>query len=88
MEDNSMKLTPLDDSMRVRNNINPVQNGAAPLPQGYDGTGVVMGFIDSGIDFTHILTLRIQMVQHVCYTSGIITHRWNGSTSVQLWNRI
>lgn len=53
LEDNSMKLTPLDDSMRVRNNINPVQNGAAPLPQGYDGTGVVMGFIDSGIDFTH-----------------------------------
>ncbi|MBS1765548.1 MAG: S8 family peptidase [Bacteroidetes bacterium] len=53
LEDNSMKLIPMDDSMRVRNNINPVQNGAAPLPQGYDGTGVVMGMIDSGIDFTH-----------------------------------
>ncbi|HNC34858.1 MAG TPA: hypothetical protein PLZ26_12135, partial [Bacteroidia bacterium] len=53
VEDNGMQLVALDDSMRVRNNINPVQNGMAPLPQGYDGSGVVMGFIDSGIDFSH-----------------------------------
>ena len=53
VEDNGMQLVALDDSMRVRNNINPIQNGMAPLPQGYDGNGVVMGFIDSGIDFTH-----------------------------------
>ena len=53
IEDNHMKLEPMNDSMRVKNNINPVQLGQAPLPQAYNGTGVIMGFIDSGIDFTH-----------------------------------
>ena len=53
IEDNHMKMQPLNDSMRVKNNINPVQNGMAPLPQGYNGNGVIMGIIDSGIDFTH-----------------------------------
>ncbi len=53
IEDNYMKIEPMNDSMRVKNNINPVQMGMAPLPQGYDGTGVIMGIIDSGIDFTH-----------------------------------
>ncbi len=27
--------------------------GASPLPYGYDGTGVVVGVVDIGIDFTH-----------------------------------
>lgn len=53
IEDNDMKLVPHNDSMRIKNNIDAVQMGMAPLPQGYDGSGVVMGFIDSGIDFTH-----------------------------------
>jgi subtilisin family serine protease len=53
VEDNDMKLEPMDDSMRVRNNINPIHAGQAPLPQAYDGSGVIMGIIDSGIDFTH-----------------------------------
>lgn len=53
LEDNGMKMQPMNDSMRIKNNINPVQMGMSPLPQGYNGDGVVMGIIDSGIDFTH-----------------------------------
>lgn len=53
IEDNYMKLQPLNDSMVVKNRIVDVHAGVAPLPQGYDGTNVVMGIIDSGIDFTH-----------------------------------
>lgn len=53
IEDNSMKLVPMNDSMRVKNNIDAAQMGMAPLLQGYEGEGVIMGIIDSGIDFTH-----------------------------------
>lgn len=47
------KLTTLNDTMVVRNRILPVKMGVPPLPQGYDGTGVLLGLIDSGIDFSH-----------------------------------
>ena len=43
----------LNDTMLYCNNVVPVHTGQAPLPQAYDGSGVVMGIIDSGIDFTH-----------------------------------
>ena len=42
-----------NDTMRVRNRIDLVHAGQAPLPQAYDGTGVVVGIIDSGLDHTH-----------------------------------
>lgn len=44
---------PLNDSMRVRCRVNQVQQGVMPLPQGYKGRGVLVGFIDDGIDFNH-----------------------------------
>ncbi|MEO6883876.1 MAG: S8/S53 family peptidase [Bacteroidia bacterium] len=47
------KIKMMNDTMRVKNNVNEVQAGLAPLPQPYDGKGVVLGFIDSGVDFTH-----------------------------------
>lgn len=43
----------LNDTMLSNNNVNPVHAGMTPLPQGYNGTGVVVGIIDTGIDFTH-----------------------------------
>ncbi|MCB9170037.1 MAG: S8 family peptidase [Flavobacteriales bacterium] len=43
----------LNDSMRVKNHVNEVQEGLAPLHEPYDGTGVLLGIIDTGIDFTH-----------------------------------
>ncbi|MBK6521297.1 MAG: S8 family serine peptidase [Sphingobacteriaceae bacterium] len=43
----------LNDTAMVRNRINPVKQGMAPLTQAYDGTGIIMGIIDSGIDFNH-----------------------------------
>lgn len=53
IEAHTGKLQLMNDSMLRNNNVIPVHAGLAPLPQGYDGTGVVMGIIDSGIDFTH-----------------------------------
>ncbi len=53
IEDNYMDLQPLNDSMVVKNRVVDVHAGVPPLPQGYDGSGVVMGIIDSGIDFDH-----------------------------------
>ncbi|MCW5900604.1 MAG: S8 family peptidase [Flavobacteriales bacterium] len=43
----------LNDTMRVRTFIEPVHQGLWPLPEGYDGEGVIMGLIDSGADHNH-----------------------------------
>ncbi len=43
----------MNDTMLIKNRIKPVKIGASPLPQAYDGTGVVVGIIDTGIDFNH-----------------------------------
>lgn len=53
IEGNNSRIKLLNDSIRVNNNINEVHSGLSPLPQGYDGSGVVLGIIDSGIDFLH-----------------------------------
>jgi subtilisin family serine protease len=42
-----------NDTAMVRNRIKPVKQGMAPLSQAYDGTGVIVGIIDTGIDFNH-----------------------------------
>ena len=47
------KIKFLNDTMRVKNNIVPVQIGATPLTQAYKGDGVIIGMIDSGHDFNH-----------------------------------
>ncbi len=44
---------PLNDTMLRNSNVIPVHSGQAPLAQGYNGAGVVVGLIDTGIDFTH-----------------------------------
>ena len=47
------QLTLMNDTAMVKNRIKPVKQGMAPLSQAYDGTGVIVGIIDSGIDFSH-----------------------------------
>ena len=53
LETISRSAKPLNDTMLKNNNVVPVHNGQAPLTQGYNGAGVVVGFIDTRIDFTH-----------------------------------
>ncbi|MBK5285744.1 MAG: S8 family serine peptidase [Bacteroidia bacterium] len=53
IEDNDMKLQKLNDTLLINNRVWPVHLGFPPLTQGYDGTGVVMGIIDEGIDLVH-----------------------------------
>ncbi len=43
----------MNDTMRVNNRINPIHQGQVPLHSAYTGQGIVMGFIDTGIDFRH-----------------------------------
>ncbi len=45
--------TVMNDSMRSTVRVTDVQLGLAPLPQGFDGTGVAIGIIDTGVDLTH-----------------------------------
>ncbi len=43
----------LNDSMRVKTHIDQVQQGLSPLQRGYDGDGVVIGIVDTGMDLNH-----------------------------------
>jgi len=43
----------LNDTMRIVQNVDSVHMGAAPLGQPYTGKDVIIGYIDSGIDYTH-----------------------------------
>ncbi|MEM9024332.1 MAG: hypothetical protein AAGB22_11355, partial [Bacteroidota bacterium] len=47
------KGQPLNDQSLLNNNVLPIHQGLAPLPEAYDGEGVIMGFIDSGIELNH-----------------------------------
>lgn len=48
------KPVELNDTMRIHNNVLPIYQGLTPLFQPYTGKGVVLGFIDTGIDFAHL----------------------------------
>lgn len=43
----------LADTCVINNRIKNVKSGMLPLAQAYDGTGIIMGVIDSGTDFSH-----------------------------------
>lgn len=47
------RSVPMNDTMLINNNIVSIHKGTAPLSQAYDGSGVVIGIMDTGIDFTH-----------------------------------
>ena len=53
MESHVPNNTPMNDTMRVRADVQQIHDGIAPLMQSYKGTGVVCGFIDTGVDFSH-----------------------------------
>ena len=43
----------LNDTTRVMRFVDPVHAGSGGLTQPYTGKGVIMGYIDDGLDFTH-----------------------------------
>lgn len=53
IEHTAHKLQLMGDTCLVRNRIKGIHDGLTPLTQAYDGTGVVVGVIDSGTDFNH-----------------------------------
>lgn len=47
------RLQLMGDTCMVRNRLKNAKAGMPPLAQPYDGTGVIIGIIDSGTDFNH-----------------------------------
>ena len=45
--------TLLNDTSRFHHQVNEVQNGLNNLQQAYTGKGVLLGFVDTGLDFNH-----------------------------------
>ncbi len=45
--------TPHNDTMRVNNKINSIHSGKSPLSSSFTGKDVIIGFIDTGLDFNH-----------------------------------
>lgn len=43
----------LNDSMRVKCHVNEIHQGLGPLHEPYEGDGVLLGIIDTGLDLTH-----------------------------------
>lgn len=50
---NPAKPSLLNDTMRIVQNIDSVHFGSAPLSGPFTGEGVIMGYVDSGIDHSH-----------------------------------
>jgi len=43
----------LNDTMRLVQNVDSVHAGYAPLPSSFTGKDVIIGYVDTGIDFNH-----------------------------------
>ncbi len=43
----------LNDTMRLVQNIDSVHAGYAPLPSSFSGKNVIIGYVDTGIDYNH-----------------------------------
>ncbi len=53
IESNIHHMQTMNDTMRMLTHVDEVHAGNSPLTQSYNGTGVIMGIIDSGIDINH-----------------------------------
>jgi len=53
IEEGRVMVQTLNDKMLINNRIDLVHQGVSPLTQGYDGSNVIVGIIDTGLDFTH-----------------------------------
>lgn len=53
VESNMKKYQPMNDTMRSINYINAIHAGASPLNSPLKGKDVVVGIIDTGVDFDH-----------------------------------
>ncbi len=53
IEEGRVAIETLNDKMLVNNRIDLVHQGATPLTQSYTGENVIVGIIDTGLDFTH-----------------------------------
>lgn len=82
-------LRPLNDTMKIQTRILDVHNGVSPLTQSYKGENVIMGMIDSGIDFNHpdfkdsLGNTRIMYIWDQRDNSGPGPSPWNYGT---LWD--
>jgi subtilisin family serine protease len=54
IENTGSVMLQLMDTARIRNNVDSVQQGFAPLPTGLKGKDVVVGVIDGGFYFQHM----------------------------------
>ncbi len=54
IQGNIHRVQTMNDTMRMLSRVDEVHNGQTPLAQSFDGTGVIMGIIDSGIDINHL----------------------------------
>lgn len=43
----------LNDSTRLKHHVNEVHEGQFPLPSEFSGKGVLVGFVDTGLDYNH-----------------------------------
>ena len=90
LNDNARRATNADDVLAFSNDAR-----LAGLSHGYDGTGVILGVIDSGIDFQHIAfkdkngNSRIKGL--LCYTSTTATanpaYDWQGSGTIPAYDK-
>ncbi|MES2620299.1 MAG: S8 family serine peptidase [Bacteroidota bacterium] len=84
IENTGAKGVFLMDTARIRNNIDSVHSGFAPLPNNLKGRNVVIGIIDGGIYFQHYdfrnpadSTTRIRYIWDQVATGGVVPAPYN-----------
>jgi len=85
-----MEAKLLGDFLRVNNNLDSLHQGLGCPPQGLDGEGVIVGTVDSGLDYRHpdfqhadgstrVLYMWDQLVGNVTNLSYGYGYEWNAA---------